>query len=312
MGSENRVAQGRESHHRLICTRRRKAPQPSRVTTLLKPCDAPVGIFDSGLGGLSVLRHIKAQLPHEHLLYFADSGFAPYGDKPHAVVVERVLTVASLLRARGAKALVIACNTATVAAIGVLREHMPELPIVGVEPGLKPAALQTRNGKVGVLATHRTLAGAKFQLLRETIEAQTGTTFLQQACVGLADLIETGELDSSELDAMLERFITPLLAEGIDTLVLGCTHYPLVRRAIETVLARHGCAHVTLVDTGDAVARQLGRRLLETGLLREEGTVHAHVTGLTTGESAVLEHAFAALCAQRYPVEEIRLLAPRI
>lgn len=274
--------------------------------------DAPIGIFDSGLGGLSVLRHIRAQLPHEHLLYFADSGFAPYGDKPHALIVERVLAVACHLRAHGAKALVVACNTATVAAIRVLREQMPDLPIVGVEPGLKPAAILSKNGRIGVLATQRTLQGEKLLQLRQTIEAQYGVQFLLQPCIGLADLIETGEPDGPTLGALLTRFIVPLLDQDIDTLVLGCTHYPLVRAAIERVLAIHGRSTVRLVDTGDAVARQLARRLDACALLRTDCTPQARVQGLTTGSSTVLEHAFATLSGQRYPSQQVRLPPPRI
>lgn len=277
------------------------------MTTPLAPNAAPIGIFDSGLGGLSVLRHIQAQLPNEHLLYFADSGFAPYGDKPHALVVERVLSVACFLRAHGAKALVVACNTATVAAIHILRERMPELPIVGVEPGLKPAALQSRNRNIGVLATQRTLQGDKFQQLREHIEAQYGVRFMLQPCIGLADLIETGELDSPVLTALLTRFIQPLLAQEIDTLVMGCTHYPLVRPAIERVLANHGRSDVCIVDTGDAVARQLARRLDSSALLRTQTTPQARIQGLSTGSAEVLEHAFVTLTGQRYPAQQVRL-----
>ncbi|HCN91525.1 MAG TPA: glutamate racemase, partial [Oxalobacteraceae bacterium] len=129
--------------------------------------DSPVGVFDSGIGGLSVLRHIRRQLPHEHLLYFADSGFAPYGDKPEHAIVARALAIAEFLLQRGAKALVIACNTATAAAIAALRAAYPAMPVIGVEPGLKPAAALTQSRTVGVLATDSTLASAKFNLLRE-------------------------------------------------------------------------------------------------------------------------------------------------
>jgi len=219
--------------------------------------DAPIGIFDSGVGGLSVLRHIRAQLPHEHLMYFADSGFAPYGDKPEAVVVERVLAIGSFLVEQKAKAIVVACNTATVAAIARLRERFPGMPIVGVEPGLKPAAAATRSGTVGVLATERTLSGAKFLQLRDQISAASGARFLLQPCHGLADQIEFGELESNETDALLARYILPLLDGGADTLVLGCTHYPLVQASIEKIIARATDRSVTLVDTGDAVARAM-------------------------------------------------------
>ena len=157
---------------------------------------APVGIFDSGLGGLSVLRHVRAQLPQETLIYFADSAFAPYGGKPEALVIARTLAVADFLVAQGIKALVVACNTATAAAITAVRERYPDLPVVGVEPGLKPAALCSVSRVVGVLATERTLASARFQALEMQLSAATGVRFLPQPCVGLADQVEKGELRS--------------------------------------------------------------------------------------------------------------------
>jgi glutamate racemase len=269
--------------------------------------DAPVGIFDSGVGGLSVLRHVRAQLPHEHLLYFADSGFAPYGDKPEQVIAERVLAVAAYLVECDAKALVVACNTATVAAIALLRQRYPNLPIVGVEPGLKPAATATRNGKIGVLATEATLAGEKFQLLRAQIAAATKAEFLLQPCNGLADQIELGELDSDATTAMLERYIVPLLQQGADTLVLGCTHYPLVQASIEQVIARTTDRDVALVDTGDAVARQLARLLQATGTARAESP--ARLDGYTTASATALSAAFNSLLGIDPPVHEVSFTA---
>ncbi|WP_208279788.1 glutamate racemase [Massilia oculi] len=272
--------------------------------------DAPVGIFDSGVGGLSVLRHIQAQLPHEHLLYLADTGFAPYGDKPEHIVVERVLAIGDFLLAQGAKALVVACNTATVAAVRELRERHPGMPIVGVEPGLKPAASLTRSGKVGVLATERTLRGAKFLQLRDQIHLDSGAEFLLQPCVGLADQIEFGELDSAATSAMLERFIMPLLTQGADTLVLGCTHYPLVRASIERLLKDAGRPDVALVDTGDAVARQLARLLAGAGLLRAQGNLPASLTGYTSASATALTAAFRSLLGIDPPVHEVALPLP--
>jgi glutamate racemase len=275
--------------------------------------DAPVGIFDSGVGGLSVLRHIQAQLPHEHLLYVADSGYAPYGDKPEALVIARVLAIAEFLIAQGAKAIVVACNTATVAAVRVLRETHPGMPVVGVEPGLKPAAALTRSGKVGVLATARTLQGAKFLLLRDQIHRETGVNFLLQPCVGLVDQIELGELDSDAMVTMLDRFIAPLLAQDADTLVLGCTHYPLVRGAIERLLVSSGHGDVALVDTGDAVARQLARLLVAGALARAVGTegLPAALTGYTTASAAALTAAFRSLLGIDPPVYAVNIAEPQ-
>jgi glutamate racemase len=266
---------------------------------------SPIGVFDSGVGGLSVLRHIRAQLPHEDVLYFADSGHAPYGDKTEQYVVERALAVTDYLLSHGAKALVVACNTATVAAIKAVRAKYPELPVVGVEPGLKPAAAATHNGKVGVLATARTLKGDKFLQLREQISAATQAEFLLQPAVGLVDEIEKGDLHAPAIFAMLERYIAPLLEQGADTLVLGCTHYPFVRDGIERVLRDHARADVTLIDTGDAVARQLGRLLEAAGLLHAGADSQAILRGYTTGDAVALAQAFADLLGLKPDVEKV-------
>jgi glutamate racemase len=267
--------------------------------------DAPIGIFDSGVGGLSVLRHIRAQLPDEHLMYFADSAFAPYGDKSEQVLTQRVLAIGAFLLAEGAKAIVVACNTATVAAIAALRAHYPDLPIVGVEPGLKPAAAASRNGIVGVLATERTLAGSKFLLLRDQIGAASGARFLLQPCFGLADQIEFGTLDSSATDALLVRFITPLLEAGADTLVLGCTHYPLVRAAIERVIDAATTRPITLIDTGDAVARHLARLLGAAGLARAASPGAPRLDGYTSASTAALDAAFMGLLGLAPPTHAV-------
>jgi glutamate racemase len=269
--------------------------------------NAPIGVFDSGVGGLSVLRHIRAQLPHEHLLYFADAGFAPYGDKPEQVVAERSLAIAGFLVAQGAKALVVACNTATVAAIKLLRAHYPDMPIVGVEPGLKPGAAASRNGKVGVLATDGTLAGEKFLLLREQISQSSNAQFLLQGCTGLADQIELGELDSDATAAMLKRYIVPLLDQGADTLVLGCTHYPLVQAAIERIIAGATAREIVLVDTGEAVARQLARLLAAAGNERADDGQAVMLQGYTSASATALAVAFASLLGFTVPVREVQI-----
>ncbi len=268
---------------------------------------APVGVFDSGVGGLSVLRHIRAQLPHEHLLYFADSFYTPYGDKTESFVAERSLAIAAFLIGQGAKALVVACNTATIGAIKALRAHYPDLPIVGVEPGLKPGSLATRNGKVGVLATGRTLAGEKFLLLRDQISAASQAQFLLQACTGLADQIELGALDSDATTDMLERYIVPLLEEGADTLVLGCTHYPFVLATIENIIKRHTQRQIVLIDTGEAVARQLARLLAAAGLENDGSAGPARLQGFTSASDTALALAFSSLLGLVPPVHEVKL-----
>ena len=269
--------------------------------------NAPIGVFDSGVGGLSVLRHIRALLPHEHLLYFADAGFAPYGDKPEQIVAERSLAIAGFLIAQGAKALVVACNTATVAAIKLLRAHYPDMPIVGVEPGLKPGAAASRNGKVGVLATDGTLAGEKFLLLREQISQASNAQFLLQGCTGLADQIELGELDSDATAAMLTRYIVPLLDQGADTLVLGCTHYPLVQAAIERIISGATPRAIVLVDTGEAVARQLVRLLAAAGNARADDGHAARLQGYTSASATALAVAFSSLLGLPVPVQEVQI-----
>lgn len=264
----------------------------------------PIGVFDSGIGGLSVLRHIQLALPHEHLLYVADSGFAPYGGKPESVIVARSLAIAAFLLAQGAKALVVACNTATGAAIHGLRERYPALPIVGVEPGLKPAAAISQTRAVGVLATERTLGSAKFNLLHEQISAATGVRFLLQSCTGLADQVEKGELRSAATAALVRRYVAPLLDQGADTLVLGCTHYPFLQPLIENVAQRVGQRSVNIIDTGDAVARQLTRMLAQHGLTRQAAD-HGSLRCFTSGSEKSLASALANLLKLRPAVMQI-------
>ncbi len=252
--------------------------------------DAPIGIFDSGIGGLSVLRHVRTLLPDESLLYFADSGFAPYGEKPEAVIVERAVSIAAFLLTQNIKALVVACNTATAAAIAGLRARYPELPVIGVEPGLKPAASLTRSGTIGVLATANTLASEKFLKLQSQVAQDARVTFLLQPCNGLAHQIEKGELSSRETQQLVEHYVTPLVAQHADTLVLGCTHYPFVEQLIREVAG----PEVSIVDTGEPVARQLQRLLEHRDLLRQIPATD-RLMAYTTGSSSTLSLAFSKL-----------------
>ena len=255
--------------------------------------EAPIGVFDSGIGGLSVLRHVHTLLPDESLLYFADSGFAPYGEKPEQVIVERTVAITAFLLTQNIKALVVACNTATAAAIAGLRTRYPDLPVVGVEPGLKPAAARTRTGTIGVLATANTLSSEKFLKLEAQVAHDAGVRFLLQACNGLAHQIEKGELRSRETVQLVERYVAPLLAQQADTLVLGCTHYPFVEQLIREIAG----PNVAIVDTGEPVARQLQRVLTQRGLLRAAPTVDAPapVLAYSTGSSSTLSLAFTKL-----------------
>ena len=266
--------------------------------------DAAIGIFDSGIGGLSVLRHIHAALPREQLLYFADSGYAPYGDKTEAQIVERSLAIASFLLEQRVKALVVACNTATAAAIQAIRTRWPQLLVVGIEPGLKPAAQLTRSRTVGVLATRSTLASQRFALLQAQMQAQYQVRYLPQACVGLVDLIEKGELYSPATVQLLERYLAPLLEQGADTLVLGCTHYPFVRPAIESVCKSLVGETPDIIDTGQAVTRQL-QRLLEAGQLQTRAATGS-LAGFTTASRSTLENAFRGLLKLDPPVQALQ------
>jgi glutamate racemase len=220
---------------------------------------APVGIFDSGLGGLSVLRAVRAQLPDEAILYAADSLYAPYGERDDDFIADRTLAIGEWLVKQGAKALVVACNTATAQSIALVREKLP-IPLVGVEPGVKPAALQSKSRVVGVLATQVTLRSARFQALVERYTADC--RFLCQPGHGLVQAVERCDIGSAELRALLRGYLQPMLDAGADTLVLGCTHYPFLDAAIRDIVGDR----LALIDTSVAIARQLERVLDQHGL----------------------------------------------
>ncbi|MDR0211225.1 MAG: glutamate racemase [Pseudomonas putida] len=224
---------------------------------------APVGVMDSGVGGLSVLAEIQRLLPNESLLYVADSGHVPYGEKSPDYIRQRLRHIAGFFREQGAKAMVLACNTATVAAVADLRELYPDWPLVGMEPAVKPAAAATRSGVVGVLATTGTLQSAKFAALLDRFA--NDVQVITQPCPGLVERIEAGDLDSPQLRQLLQGYVQPLLDAGCDTVILGCTHYPFLR----TLLAGMVPADVAIIDTGAAVARQLQRLLAARDLLAE-------------------------------------------
>ena len=223
--------------------------------------EAPIGVFDSGVGGLSVLKEIEQRLPNESLLYVGDCGHIPYGEKTPDFIRQRCAVIADFFQQQGAKALVLACNTATVAGIAELRQRYPDWPIVGMEPAVKPAAAATRSGVVGVLATTGTLQSAKFAALLDRFASDVQVT--TQPCPGLVELIETGDLHSNALVTLLRGYVEPLLAANCDTIILGCTHYPFLKPLLSQMLP----SSIILIDTGAAVARQLQRLLDERSLL---------------------------------------------
>lgn len=221
---------------------------------------ALIGVFDSGVGGLSILDEALRQLPDHDYLYFADSANAPYGERTPEWIAERSLAACEFLVGAGCQAIVVACNTATAEAIQGIRAKLKTIPVIGVEPGIKPAALQSQKGIVGVLATEATLKSDKFNSLLATLPGDC--RFIKQAGAGLVPLIESGQLQSPETSALLAHHLEPMRIAGIDTLVLGCTHYPFLMPLILDQLG----PDIKIVDTSEAVVRQLARQLEVHGI----------------------------------------------
>jgi glutamate racemase len=219
-----------------------------------------IGVFDSGVGGLSVLHHIRQALPQAQLIYVADSAHVPYGDKSAGYIEQRSIALSQFLIAQGADAIVIACNTATAAAAASLRQAF-SCPVIGMEPAVKPAVAATKTGVIGVLATVGTLASARFAALLERYAGQL--RIVTQGCPGLVEQVEKGELHNDKTRLLIERYTAPLLDSGADTLILGCTHFPFLAPLIREVAGQE----IMLIDTGEAVARHLCYRLTnEVGL----------------------------------------------
>jgi glutamate racemase len=213
-----------------------------------------VGVFDSGLGGLTVVRALQEHIAGLQIVYVADTANAPYGEKTHEQIRTFSNTITRyLIDHHRIEALVVACNTATSAAITHLRTRFPDLIIIGTEPGVKPALSRTATRKIGVLATPATLAGDKYQELVDALVPREEIALYEQACPGLVEQIEAGEIDTPQTTAMLEGWLSPMREAGVDTIVLGCTHYPLAAEAIERVMGYR----VTLIETGGAIARRL-------------------------------------------------------
>lgn len=229
------------------------------------PKTAPIGVFDSGIGGLSVLQALRAHLPHEDYLYCADTAHAPYGEKSEDYIRARCFALADFLIAQGAKALVVACNTATAVALKDLRLRYT-LPVIALEPALKPAVAASRSGVVGVLATRRTVESAHFQ---GQVARHGGTArILPQPCPKLVTLLEAGAQDKPEMAAALQDYLSPLLAEGADALVLGCTHFVFLRDVIQALVG----PDIALFDSGAGVARVLRDRLQSMAALNPQTT----------------------------------------
>jgi glutamate racemase len=239
----------------------------------------PIGIFDSGVGGLSVAREIRRALPGETLLYVADTAYCPYGDRPADEVRARALAVGRYLEHAGAKLLVTACNTATGAALERLRETV-SVEVIGLEPAVKTGAARSRNRKIGVMATAGTLRSERFARLVQSFAH--GATVVAQPCPGLADIIEEGHLEGEVLERQLETFVRPLREAGVDTVVLGCTHYAFVAEPLARMLG----PGVAIVDSAPAIARRAEQILRAAALAAASGDGGLRV--LTTGEPAKL------------------------
>jgi glutamate racemase len=267
------------------------------VKARLQP-SGPIAVFDSGVGGLSVLRAMREALPRESFLYLADQVHVPYGPRPLEQVQTFAEGITRFMLEQGAKLVVVACNAASAAALHHLRKVFPDIPFVGMEPAVKPAAEHTRTGQVGVLATPATFQGALYASVVERFA--NGVTVLQNTCPGLVMEIENGHLDTPTVRAILEDALRPMLAEGIDTVVLGCTHYPFVIPLIEEI-AGEG---VRVIDPAPAIARQAGRILEARNLSRPEGK-HGSVRFLTTGDPERLKALLPDLLGETGEVRQV-------
>jgi len=258
-----------------------------------------IGVFDSGVGGLTVLRAIQQQLPLEKLLYVADSAHAPYGEREPEYIADRCMAISQFLQRQSVKALVVACNTASVVAIQELRKAF-DIPIVGIEPAIKPAASVTRSGVVGVLATSRTLQSPGVTRLCELYGQNV--EIILQPCPGLVDCIERAALETPETEQLLRELLSPMLDAEADTIVLGCTHYPFVRDLIQQIAG----SSVTVIEPGAAVARQLNRRLDELNLKAKGDTqpIADRTTFYSTGKigeaAGVISSLWGSSVAIRY------------
>jgi glutamate racemase len=259
----------------------------------------PIGIFDSGVGGLSVLRTIRQQLPHENVIFLADQGHVPYGPRPIDQVRDFCEAIVRFLLSQEVKLVVVACNTASAAALYYLRATFPQLPFVGMEPAVKPAAEQTQSGVVGVLATPATFQGELYASVVDRFA--NGVTVLQDTCPGLVNQIEKGELDTPKTRVILENALLSMLEQGIDRVVLGCTHYPFVIPLIQEIAG----TKVEVIDPAPAVARQTAK-LLEARGLRNLSTNLGTVDYLTTGDPSKLSPLLSRLIGENGEVSPLK------
>lgn len=249
-------------------------PAGSVAGTMAAPSERPIGVFDSGLGGLTVMRALIDLLPHEHLLYFGDTGRFPYGPKPPDEVLKYALEITDLLLDHDVKMVVVACNSASAAALDHLREHL-DVPVVGViEPGLRAARAATQTGRIGVIGTVGTISSGAYQRVAEVIDPEIELTCA--ACPGFVEFVEAGDVDSDQVHVLAERLLAPVIDAEVDTLVLGCTHYPLLARTIGDVMG----PDVVLVSSADETAFEVRAELVDDHRRGDAGDrgVHRFVT----------------------------------
>jgi glutamate racemase len=258
--------------------------QPSKETQ-------PIGVFDSGVGGLSVLRAMRQLMPAEHVIFFGDQGHVPYGPRPLEQVRAFSEGITRFLLDEGAKLIVVACNTASAAALSSLRQTFPDVKFVGMEPAVKPAAETTRTGVVGVLATPATFQGALYASVVERFA--NGVQLLQDTCPGLVQQIEQGNLEGKETREILESALLPMLEKNIDTVVLGCTHYPFVIPLIEQIVGES----VRVIDPALSVARQ-AERLMEAGEMRNPSSGRGRIQFYTSGDAAAVQSLLPKLLGE--------------
>jgi glutamate racemase len=260
--------------------------------------NSPIGVFDSGVGGLSVLRAIREFMPEEEILYLGDQGHIPYGPRPMGQIRDFSEAITRFLLGHEAKIIVVACNTASAAALQYLRSTFPDISFVGMEPAVKPAVEHTQTGRVGVLATPATFQGALYASVVERFAH--GVELFQNTCNGLVQQIEAGNFNGAETRKILEDALLPMLDEKIDTVVLGCTHYPYVIPLIERIVGKH----VRVIDPAPAVARQVRRLLEATGMTSPRAT-RASITLYTSGEPDTLESMLPKLLGEECKIEKV-------
>ena len=267
--------------------------------------NSPIGIFDSGVGGLSVLRAVREQMPDESVIYFGDQGHVPYGSRPMEQIQKFSEGITNFLLEQNVKIIIVACNTASAAALKYLREKFPDVKFAGMEPAVKPAAEHTQTGKVGVLATPATFQGALYASVVERFA--NGVELLQSACPGLVQQIEQGNLDGLETRKILEDALLPMLEKDIDTVVLGCTHYPFVIPLIQRIVGEH----VRVIDPAPSVARQAGR-LLEAGGIINSSQSKSLLRFYTTGDPESLKYMLPKFLGEAGEVQPVHWTDQRL